>query len=426
MGNAGKGFLVAGRRRDTGICSAGHGQGPAAAPATPPRLLVVISVDQYSADLFSEYRQYYTDGLKRLQEGVIFPKAYQSHAATETCPGHSTILTGNRPEHTGIIANSWIDQSVTRPEKLVYCAEDPAAPGATAQNYAPSVMRLRVPTLGGRMKAANPAARVISVAGKDRAAIMMGGPTLDQIWFWVGKEFTSYNGVPKTPLLDRVNAAVGRRSRRIRRRWPCRTSARRMTIPSRSRPESPSARPVRPQGRRHPPVRASPEFDASILALAESLIEDQKLGKGATTDLISIGLSANDYVGHTYGTEGAEMCIQQMSLDRELGAFFERLDKTGVDYMVVLTADHGGQDAAERLRANGVDDAQRLDPGLSTKNVTCWSPPGPAFPATLSWPRAARRLVCQQGALARRPHESPRRRRRDPARQQAGRRRLHP
>ena len=37
-------------------------QGPApapasTAPATPPKLIVAISVDQFSADLFSEYRQ---------------------------------------------------------------------------------------------------------------------------------------------------------------------------------------------------------------------------------------------------------------------------------------------------------------------------------------------------------------------------------
>ncbi len=178
------------------------------APSTPPKLLVVISVDQFSSDLFSEYRPYYSEGLKRLQEGVVFPKGYQSHAATETCPGHSTILTGNRPGHTGIIANSWVDQSVTRPEKIVYCAEDPAAPGATAENYVASVMRLRVPTLGGRMKAANPAAKAISVAGKDRAAIMMGGPTLDQIWWWGGKEFGSYRGTTVTPLVAGVNAGI--------------------------------------------------------------------------------------------------------------------------------------------------------------------------------------------------------------------------
>ena len=75
--------------------------------ATPaPKLVIAISVDQFSADLFAEYRSHFTGGLARLAQGVVFPSGYQSHAATETCPGHSTILTGNHPRHTGIIANN--------------------------------------------------------------------------------------------------------------------------------------------------------------------------------------------------------------------------------------------------------------------------------------------------------------------------------
>jgi predicted AlkP superfamily pyrophosphatase or phosphodiesterase len=340
------------------------------APTTPPKLLVVISVDQYSADLFNEYRPYYTEGLKRLQEAVVFPKGYQSHAATETCPGHSTILTGNRPGHTGVIANSWVDQSLSRPEKILYCAEDPDAPGATAKDYVASNRYLKVPTLGGRMKAANPAAKVISVAGKDRAAIMMGGKTLDQIWFWGGKDFVSYKGIPLTPLVTKVNDAIARRLGQDQAPMELPENCKAHDYPVEVAPGVTigTGQFARKAGDTRL-FRASPEFDATILALAETLIEDQKLGKGATTDLISIGLSATDYVGHTYGTEGAEMCIQQMSLDRSLGGFFARLDKTRVDYLVVLTADHGGQDAAERLRANGVDDAQRLDPGLATSNI---------------------------------------------------------
>ena len=41
---------------------------------------------------------------QRLSQGALFPQAYQSHAATETCPGHSTILTGSHPARTGIVA----------------------------------------------------------------------------------------------------------------------------------------------------------------------------------------------------------------------------------------------------------------------------------------------------------------------------------
>ena len=84
----------------------------AAQPAAAPKLLVVISVDQFSANLFDEYRPQWSGGFARLAGGTVFRNGYQSHAATETCPGHSTLLTGDRPARTGIISNIWIDQKV--------------------------------------------------------------------------------------------------------------------------------------------------------------------------------------------------------------------------------------------------------------------------------------------------------------------------
>src|ERR1700761_8930060 len=81
----------------------------ASPPPAKPKLIVAISVDQFSSELYRRYRPGYTGGLKTLSEGAAFPVGYQSHAATETCPGHSTILTGMHPQHTGIIANSWFD-----------------------------------------------------------------------------------------------------------------------------------------------------------------------------------------------------------------------------------------------------------------------------------------------------------------------------
>src|SRR3954447_18618718 len=88
-----------------------------AQPQTPPKLLVVISVDQFSANLFDEYRPQFTAGLARLASGTDFKNGYQSHAMTETCPGHSTILTGDHPARTGIIGNTWVVQSIARADK---------------------------------------------------------------------------------------------------------------------------------------------------------------------------------------------------------------------------------------------------------------------------------------------------------------------
>ena len=136
---------------------------------TPPKLIVAISIDQFSADLFAEYRNDFTGGFARLLQGGVFPSGYQSHAATETCPGHSTITTGSRPARTGIIANDWVDLKTPRADKTIYCSEDESVPGSSSAKYTVSDRHLLVPTLGERMKAANPATRVVSVAGKDRA-----------------------------------------------------------------------------------------------------------------------------------------------------------------------------------------------------------------------------------------------------------------
>src|SRR4051812_26321120 len=80
---------------------------PAAASTAPPRpkLIVAISMDQFSAAVFAQNRQRFTGGLKRLTEGAVFPDGFQSHAATETCPGHSTLMTGRHPSGTGIVSN---------------------------------------------------------------------------------------------------------------------------------------------------------------------------------------------------------------------------------------------------------------------------------------------------------------------------------
>jgi arylsulfatase A-like enzyme len=106
-----------------------------------------------------------------------------------------------------------------------------------------------------------------------------------------------------------------------------------------------------------------------VLAIAAGLIQELKLGRDAAPDVISIGLAAADYIGHGLSPGGGEMCLQLLSLDRELGSFFRQLDAEGIDYAVVLTADHGGMDIPERLRTKGITQAARADPALGTADV---------------------------------------------------------
>ena len=53
-------------RLTAALMSLGLAAAPALAQPPRPKLLVVISVDQLSGDLFAEYRQHFTGGLKRL------------------------------------------------------------------------------------------------------------------------------------------------------------------------------------------------------------------------------------------------------------------------------------------------------------------------------------------------------------------------
>ena len=341
---------------------------PPPPPAKPPQLIVAIAVDQFSADVFAEYRQHFTGGLARLANGVLFPSGYQSHAATETCPGHSTILTGSRPARTGIIANDWIDLKTPRQDKTIYCSEDESVPGSNSANYTVSPLHLKVPTLGDRMKAANPAARVVAVTGKDRAAVMMSGHTADQAWWWGGKSFVSYTGRTEPAPVTRMNTAVTAQLGRAQAALalPDFCNSRDIAVPIGAGKTVGTGRFSRDAGdsRR---FRASPEFDTAIVALAGDMFEEMKLGRGTTTDLLIVGASASDYVGHTYGTEGTEMCLQLYHLDRTLGALFERLDASGLDYQVVLTADHGGHDLPERHNMHGIPEAARVEAGMGAK-----------------------------------------------------------
>lgn len=86
----------------------------------------------------------------------------------------------------------------------------------------------------------------------------------------------------------------------------------------------------------------SPALDKETLKAASYLIESQHLGRGPTTDLLGISLSATDRIGHAYGTQGPEMCEQMYRLDKALGQFITQLDSVPGGVVVVLTADHAG------------------------------------------------------------------------------------
>ena len=346
---------------------------PGAAHAAPPRpkLVVAISIDQFALDLYQRYAPTFTGGLKRLGGGLVFD-GYQSHAATETCPGHSTILTGDHPARTGIVANSWYMRETG---STVYCVSvlGTSDPGARGPQF------LRVDAFGDWLQRAQPGARAIAVSGKDRAAIMMAGQSPTAVYWWndgEGFATSSYAG----PVTDHIQALARDFDQETFAAWakqpphlwptdiPARCAALQRPyqigrlalsgkVPTDTDTALESGANYVAASNFSDELRASPIFDPLALAFAGRLIDDYKLGRGPATDLLAVSLSSTDHIGHRYGNGGAESCVHLAVLDQALGAFFDRLDRLNIPYVVVLTADHGAVDTPERLGPP----AQRID-----------------------------------------------------------------
>jgi hypothetical protein len=106
-----------------------------------------------------------------------------------------------------------------------------------------------------------------------------------------------------------------------------------------------------------------PVFNEYTLSFVRELMVREKLGRGTTTDYLSVSLSQLDYSGHAYGPRSLEYADSLLRLDGTLAAFLEFVDQqVGPGRtLVVLSADHGIDEIPEERLAEGFD-AGRLYP----------------------------------------------------------------
>ncbi|MDB5470833.1 MAG: phosphodiesterase [Caulobacter sp.] len=337
----------------------------AAEPKPVPKLVVVVSVDQFSANLFSQYRSRFTGGLHVIAEqGLTYANGWQSHMGTETCPGHSTILTGKHPNKTGIPANDWVDP-VTGKE--VYCFTNTAnvlADPLGGGNGPVGPDNMVATTLGDWLKAASPASRVFGVSGKDRGAIAMAGHHADGVYWWrEGFGFTTFVE-PGQTAVDRL-APVAALNAELKARFAAQPPGWAYAQEACRKLEGDYVIAGEAWHTTVPPRRfafdTSPLLDEVTVEAALRLLADQKLGAGPATDLLAISLSGTDRIGHSFGTQGPEMCEQMYRLDTALGTLTRALESVPGGAVLVLTADHGGSDFPERLAQRGYPQARRVD-----------------------------------------------------------------
>jgi predicted AlkP superfamily pyrophosphatase or phosphodiesterase len=360
------------------LFATGHGARAQRIPADDrtPRLVVLIVVDQFRADYIDTYHYQWSRGLRRLlTEGAWFRQAYYPYFNTVTCPGHVSVATGAVPAVHGVVLNNWWDRGIG---KEVTCTGDDRFTAISYGKPVPgggeSAARILVPTLADELRAKYGAgSRAIAFSLKPRSAIPLAGRRPDAVaWFddsgsWATSSAFHTDAVPAVADFVRRNPV----DKDFGRTWDptlLPESYLYETTAIGLQPAKGGMTPSFPhvlKGAGDSPDRAfydqwqsSPFADEYLVRMAVSVAES--LGYGRTTagpNLLGIGFSTLDKVGHDYGPNSHEIQDILVRLDRTLGDLFDGLDRlVGAGrYTVALTADHGVSPVPERLVQQGFD-----------------------------------------------------------------------
>ena len=317
---------------------------PASAQAfvARPKLIVIVVIDQFRGDYLNrDQAKFKGRGFNLfMKEGAWFTDCYYDYANTKTAPGHATLGTGAYSDGHGIETNEFWDASrgydhrVSAVEDERYQlvdlpavsipANQPGAPEDAAKFVVGASPRNeRATTFGDELRLATQGkSRVFGISLKDRAAILPAGHSANAA-YWVdtttGQFTTSTYYMEHLPEWVKAFNAGDRPKQAVRDAMLDETT------------------------QFYELVGRMPAANSYELDFAKTLIEKEKLGKGETTDLLIVSLSANDLQGHQFGPDSPFQEQMILSLDKDLDNFNTWLDRNiGLSNVwMALSADHG-------------------------------------------------------------------------------------
>lgn len=326
-----------------------------------PRMVVGIVVDQMRYDyLYRYYDKYQEGGFRRmLREGFNCRDHHYHYSNTSTGPGHASVYTGSAPAIHGILGNDWFVRSLN---KNINCVGDSTVTGVgTSAKGKGSPGNLLVTTMTDQLRIANNfRSKTISVALKDRSAVLPGGHTSNGSYWYDGK---TGNFVTSSYYMQQLPDWVRQFNERklpqeyLSRGWQT-------LLPLNEYVESTADLQSYEQGIEGNELAAFPYVlspsgpdligstpwgNTLTKEMAFAAIKAEQLGKDRFTDFLALSFSAPDGVGHGFGPNSVEQQDLYLRLDRELAELFTFLDGWcgKGNYTVFLTADHGVVDVPE-------------------------------------------------------------------------------
>lgn len=347
-------------------------------PAKRPRLVLLIVVDQFRYDYLERFGDLFVaNGLRRLmREGASWTQTHYDHLPTDTAPGHSAMMTGAGPAETGIIGNEWADRATG---KKVTSVSDSSVKllGGKPNDSASSPHRLLSSTVGDELRlATNDRSKVIGISLKDRSAILPAGRHANAAyWFNVatGTMVSSTYYFNELPAWVTAFNNARPADKYFRAKWE-------RLLPEseylkRAGPDSPTwetvgaasgdtnAFPHTITGGADAPgpsfyyaVDYSPFGNDLLISFTQQAIVNERLGQDDDTDVLTVSLSANDYVGHRFGPYSQEVMDVTLRVDRQIATLLDFVQtRVGLaNVLVAFTADHGVAPIPEHAAAIGL------------------------------------------------------------------------
>jgi len=256
----------------------------------------------------------------------------------------------------GIAANEWYDESF---KVMKYCVNDKRfnSVGTQTDEGDKSPKNMLVTTIGDELKLSNNNhSKVISIALKDRSAILPGGHKADGAYWidnqgkwitssyymnqlpkWVeemnntkpGKYYLGTKWEPMFPLMEYEESFSDNNEYEETHLWE-------------EAPVFPHDYSTLTAKEGYSFVKYTPMGNTMTKDFAQRAIVKERLGKDKYTDLLAVSFSPIDYIGHFYGPHSVEMEDAIIQLDSDLASFFKFVEKeVGKEVLYFLTADHG-------------------------------------------------------------------------------------
>ena len=354
-----------------------------------PKLVVGIVVDQMRYDYLTRFYDHFgKEGFKRLvEEGFNCKNNHFNYAPTSTGPGHTSVYTGATPSVHGIIGNNWYDKEL---DSDVYCASDDSysSVGTTSNAGQMSPHRMTVTTITDELRLNNQMrGKTISIALKDRGAVLPGGHTANAAyWFHganEGKWITSSYYMEQLPKWV-VDFNSSGKAQSYKKAWNTIKDIKDYNesgtdnntyeglFEGETSPTFPhSTTALLNKTENFDIIKSTPFGNSLTTDFVIEALQQEDLGKDEITDFLAVSFSSTDYVGHMYGVNSKEVQDTYIRLDEDLARLFKALDKNvgEGEYTLFLTADHGAIEVPSYLKDKKIP-AGYIDNAANSKRLS--------------------------------------------------------